>query len=103
MKGVGGAEDHQSPVRGEAADRRAHRRAVGDGGEDDLRAAQLLGGPARLLAAQRLSGGGSPGMSRFHEADRGGYFGAWEHPELFAAELRYRLECTSRHSEQVSI
>ena len=24
----------------------------------------------------------------FHEADRGGHFAAWEHPELFAAELR---------------
>jgi pimeloyl-ACP methyl ester carboxylesterase len=24
----------------------------------------------------------------YHEADRGGHFAAWEHPELFAAELR---------------
>ncbi len=24
----------------------------------------------------------------FHEADRGGHFAMWEHPELFAAELR---------------
>jgi pimeloyl-ACP methyl ester carboxylesterase len=24
----------------------------------------------------------------FHEADRGGHFAAWEHPDLFAAELR---------------
>ena len=24
----------------------------------------------------------------FHEADRGGHFAAWEHPELFAAELQ---------------
>jgi pimeloyl-ACP methyl ester carboxylesterase len=24
----------------------------------------------------------------FHKADRGGHFAAWEHPELFAAELR---------------
>jgi pimeloyl-ACP methyl ester carboxylesterase len=24
----------------------------------------------------------------FHEAERGGHFAAWEHPELFAAELR---------------
>jgi pimeloyl-ACP methyl ester carboxylesterase len=24
----------------------------------------------------------------FHEADRGGHFAAWEHPELFSAELR---------------
>ncbi|MFL5272332.1 MAG: alpha/beta fold hydrolase [Anaeromyxobacteraceae bacterium] len=24
----------------------------------------------------------------FHEVDRGGHFAAWEHPELFAAELR---------------
>jgi pimeloyl-ACP methyl ester carboxylesterase len=24
----------------------------------------------------------------FHQADRGGHFAAWEHPELFAAELR---------------
>jgi pimeloyl-ACP methyl ester carboxylesterase len=24
----------------------------------------------------------------FHEADRGGHFAAWEHPELFATELR---------------
>ncbi len=27
-------------------------------------------------------------LSYFHEADRGGHFAAWEHPELFAAELR---------------
>jgi hypothetical protein len=24
----------------------------------------------------------------FHEADRGGPFAVWEHPELFAADLR---------------
>jgi len=24
----------------------------------------------------------------FHEADRGGHFVMWEHPELFATELR---------------
>jgi pimeloyl-ACP methyl ester carboxylesterase len=24
----------------------------------------------------------------FHEADRGGHFAAWEHPDLFAAEVR---------------
>jgi pimeloyl-ACP methyl ester carboxylesterase len=24
----------------------------------------------------------------FHEADRGGHFAMWEHPELFAGELR---------------
>jgi pimeloyl-ACP methyl ester carboxylesterase len=24
----------------------------------------------------------------FHEADKGGHFAAWEHPELFASELR---------------
>ena len=24
----------------------------------------------------------------FHDADRGGYFAMWEHPELFANELR---------------
>jgi pimeloyl-ACP methyl ester carboxylesterase len=24
----------------------------------------------------------------FHDADRGGHFAMWEHPELFAAELR---------------
>jgi pimeloyl-ACP methyl ester carboxylesterase len=27
-------------------------------------------------------------VSYFHEADRGGHFAAWEHPELFATELR---------------
>jgi pimeloyl-ACP methyl ester carboxylesterase len=27
-------------------------------------------------------------LAYFHEADRGGHFAAWEHPELFAAELR---------------
>jgi pimeloyl-ACP methyl ester carboxylesterase len=27
-------------------------------------------------------------LTYFHEADRGGHFAAWEHPELFAAELR---------------
>jgi pimeloyl-ACP methyl ester carboxylesterase len=29
-----------------------------------------------------------PSLIYFHEADRGGHFAAWEHPELFAAELR---------------
>jgi pimeloyl-ACP methyl ester carboxylesterase len=27
-------------------------------------------------------------LTYFHEADRGGHFAAWEHPELFASELR---------------
>jgi pimeloyl-ACP methyl ester carboxylesterase len=27
-------------------------------------------------------------LTYFHEAERGGHFAAWEHPELFAAELR---------------
>jgi pimeloyl-ACP methyl ester carboxylesterase len=27
-------------------------------------------------------------LTYFHEADRGGHFAAWEHPELFATELR---------------
>ena len=29
-----------------------------------------------------------PKLVYFHEADQGGHFAAWEHPELFAAELR---------------
>jgi pimeloyl-ACP methyl ester carboxylesterase len=29
-----------------------------------------------------------PTLTYFHEADRGGHFPAWEHPELFASELR---------------
>ena len=29
-----------------------------------------------------------PSLIYFHEADRGGHFAAWEHPELFASELR---------------
>ena len=29
-----------------------------------------------------------PTLSYFHQADRGGHFAMWEHPELFAAELR---------------
>jgi pimeloyl-ACP methyl ester carboxylesterase len=29
-----------------------------------------------------------PTLSYYHRADRGGHFAAWEHPELFAAELR---------------
>ena len=29
-----------------------------------------------------------PSLIYFHEADRGGHFAAWEHPELFATELR---------------
>ena len=29
-----------------------------------------------------------PNLIYFHEADRGGHFAMWEHPELFAAELR---------------
>jgi hypothetical protein len=32
-----------------------------------------------------------PNLIYFHEADRGGHFAMWEHPELFAAELRGRL------------
>ncbi|HTE40897.1 MAG TPA: alpha/beta hydrolase [Steroidobacteraceae bacterium] len=27
-------------------------------------------------------------LTYFHKADRGGHFAAWEHPELFASELR---------------
>jgi pimeloyl-ACP methyl ester carboxylesterase len=29
-----------------------------------------------------------PSLIYFNEVDRGGHFAAWEHPELFAAELR---------------
>jgi len=29
-----------------------------------------------------------PGLAYFNEVDRGGHFAAWEHPELFASELR---------------
>jgi pimeloyl-ACP methyl ester carboxylesterase len=29
-----------------------------------------------------------PSLIYFHEADRGGHFAMWEHPELFAAEMR---------------
>ena len=29
-----------------------------------------------------------PSLIYFREVDRGGHFAAWEHPELFAAELR---------------
>jgi pimeloyl-ACP methyl ester carboxylesterase len=29
-----------------------------------------------------------PNLIYFRQADRGGHFAAWEHPELFAAELR---------------
>jgi pimeloyl-ACP methyl ester carboxylesterase len=29
-----------------------------------------------------------PNLIYFHEADRGGHFAMWEHPELFATELR---------------
>ena len=29
-----------------------------------------------------------PGLAYFNEVDRGGHFAAWEHPELFATELR---------------
>jgi pimeloyl-ACP methyl ester carboxylesterase len=29
-----------------------------------------------------------PNLIYFHEADRGGHFAMWEHPELFAEELR---------------
>ncbi|HEY1166381.1 MAG TPA: epoxide hydrolase [Chitinophaga sp.] len=29
-----------------------------------------------------------PTLSYFHEADRGGHFAMWEHPELFASELQ---------------
>jgi pimeloyl-ACP methyl ester carboxylesterase len=29
-----------------------------------------------------------PSLIYFHEADRGGHFAMWEHPELFASELR---------------
>ena len=33
-----------------------------------------------------------PNLIYFHEADRGGHFAMWEHPELFAAELRAAFE-----------
>jgi hypothetical protein len=29
-----------------------------------------------------------PELIYFHEVDKGGYFAAWEEPELFASELR---------------
>ena len=29
-----------------------------------------------------------PSLIYFRQAERGGHFAAWEHPELFAAELR---------------
>jgi pimeloyl-ACP methyl ester carboxylesterase len=29
-----------------------------------------------------------PNLIYFHAADRGGHFAAWEHPDVFAAELR---------------
>src|SRR5437763_14902655 len=29
-----------------------------------------------------------PKLTYFHEVDRGGHFAMWEHPELFATELR---------------
>ena len=27
-------------------------------------------------------------LTYFHEVDKGGHFAAWEHPELFVAEVR---------------
>jgi pimeloyl-ACP methyl ester carboxylesterase len=27
-------------------------------------------------------------LTYFHKADKGGHFAAWEHPDVFAAELR---------------
>jgi pimeloyl-ACP methyl ester carboxylesterase len=33
-----------------------------------------------------------PTLTYFHEVDRGGHFAMWEHPELFAAELRAAFE-----------
>jgi pimeloyl-ACP methyl ester carboxylesterase len=32
----------------------------------------------------------------FHEAERGGHFAAWEHPDLFAAELRMGFQALRR-------
>ena len=29
-----------------------------------------------------------PSLVYFNEVDRGGHFAAWEHPELFASEVR---------------
>src|SRR5918999_4237262 len=37
-----------------------------------------------------------PNLIYFHEADRGGHFAMWEHPELFAAELRASFKSLRR-------
>jgi pimeloyl-ACP methyl ester carboxylesterase len=39
-------------------------------------------------AQERWARRAFPNLIYFHEADRGGHFAMWEHPELFAAELR---------------
>jgi pimeloyl-ACP methyl ester carboxylesterase len=45
--------------------------------------------PAEVIRAQETwARRAFPNLIYFHEADRGGHFAMWEHPELFAAELR---------------
>jgi pimeloyl-ACP methyl ester carboxylesterase len=39
-------------------------------------------------AQERWARRAFPNLIYFHEADRGGHFAMWEHPEVFAAELR---------------
>ena len=34
-----------------------------------------------------------PNLTYFHEVNRGGHFAMWEHPELFADELRAAFRC----------
>jgi pimeloyl-ACP methyl ester carboxylesterase len=34
-----------------------------------------------------------PTLTYFHEADKGGHFAAWEHPQLFSEEIRAAFRC----------
>jgi pimeloyl-ACP methyl ester carboxylesterase len=41
-----------------------------------------------VRAQEKWARSAFPSLIYFHEAERGGHFAMWEHPELFAAELR---------------
>jgi len=41
-----------------------------------------------VRAQEKWARSAFPNLIYFHEAERGGHFAMWEHPELFAAELR---------------
>ena len=47
--------------------------------------------PSRRWAARRFTN-----IAHWSEPDRGGHFGAWEQPEVFASDLRATVEAIAR-------